>query len=169
MQITLLTHQRERQKSTGTGKLVKQALKEKCNIIEWHRKHPDSSLTSLDHSKTALVYPIPETATWPIKSLPEDIIPHIEHFIILDGTWQEAQKIYNRSPYLHSLFHYALSTQKKSAYKLRRNQRATGLCTAEVAMEILAVKGEDCFLKDLQRTFKIFNTLSETFAQNHEQ
>jgi len=158
MKIILLTHQREQQKKTGTGKLVKQILQENCDIIEWHRKQPNDTLTTLNPSKTALVYPIMETAKWPIIPLPEESIPQIEHFIILDGTWQEAQKMYNRSPYLHALPHYALSNQKKSEYTLRRNQKSIGLCTAEVAIEILKLNAQTPLSDRLQDAFTSFNT-----------
>ncbi|MFT2110053.1 DTW domain-containing protein [Marinomonas sp. 2405UD68-3] len=157
MKIILLTHQREQYKSTGTGQLVKQVLQESCDVIEWHRKQPNDTLTSIDHLRTALVYPIMETAKWPIKTLPEESIQQIEHFIILDGTWQEAQKIYNRSPYLHSLYHYALSNQKKSEYLLRRNQKSIGLCTAEVAIEILQLKAQNTLSDRLRDAFALFN------------
>ncbi|MCZ2720592.1 DTW domain-containing protein [Marinomonas sp. 15G1-11] len=158
MRITLLTHLRELNKCTATGPLVKQVLSTHCNIIEWRRKEPNKELMSLDPSTTALVFPVIETATWPISRLTETELPGIHHFIILDGTWQEAQKMYHKSPYLHSLPHYELNTEYQSEYRLRRNQKAVGLCTAEVAIEILKRKGLNKESGALYQRFTHFNT-----------
>ncbi len=157
MQITLLTHSRELVKTTGTGPIVKKVLSDKCHIIEWQRKIPDKIFASLDPLKTALVYPIKETAKWPISELTDAQLPNIEHFVILDGTWQEAQKMYHRSPYLHGLPHYAIRSQHRSEYQLRRNQKSVGLCTAEVVIEILRSKKCTELASLLHQRFTAFN------------
>jgi DTW domain-containing protein YfiP len=66
---------------------------------------------------------------------------HFDSCIIIDGTWQEAQKIYNKSPYLQTLPRLKIAGAKKSIYSLRRNQKESGLCTAECAAEVLKVSG----------------------------
>ncbi len=76
-----------------------------------------------------------------------------KNYIIIDGTWQQAQKIYNRSPYLKALPAVKIPVNKPSAYHLRRNQRAGCLCTAECAIEILKVSGFSMLANDLQSMF----------------
>ncbi len=71
-----------------------------------------------------------------------DDISQIENFIILDGTWQEAGKIYNKSPYLKEMRTFTLKSKNKSVYNLRRNQKDGGLCTAECVIELLKMKGD---------------------------
>lgn len=65
-----------------------------------------------------------------------------DSYIVIDGTWQEAQKIYNKSPYLKSLPTLKIETDQKSVYTLRRNQKQNALCTAEIVIEVL--KNEAC-------------------------
>ncbi|ARD21763.1 tRNA-uridine aminocarboxypropyltransferase [Shewanella japonica] len=62
--------------------------------------------------------------------------------ILIDATWQEARKIYNRSDYLKALQKISISSQHESIYQLRRNQVEGGLCTAECAAHILLASGE---------------------------
>ena len=137
MNFILLTHERELAKKTGTGVLVKNALKDTCRIITWSRTEPDPFLVNLSLESTLLIYP----SEYANKSAMNESIElqHLQYetFVIIDGTWQEAKKIYNRSPYLHALQHYTLEVDYSSRYTLRRNQKNIGLCTAEVVLELL--------------------------------
>jgi DTW domain-containing protein YfiP len=79
-----------------------------------------------------------------------------KHYILIDSTWQEARKIYNRSHYLHSLPCVHLPVEQASRYSLRRNQQANGLCTAETAMALLARDGDKASLARLDQRFNVF-------------
>lgn len=156
MYFILLTHSRELNKKSATGPLVKQALNSQCDVIEWSRTEPDSRLTSkLDATKALLIYPETHSNALVIKD--SKALVEFNTFIILDGTWQEARKIYNRSPYLHSLAHYPLEVDYQSSYQLRRNQKNTGLCTAEVAIELLNQKNELVPASKLKGLYNRFN------------
>lgn len=69
-------------------------------------------------------------------------------FIMLDGSWREAKKIFRKSPYLNNL--PVLSIEPQSfihadylpKYQLRTSEKVNQLCTAEVAAQVLAVAGE---------------------------
>jgi len=63
-------------------------------------------------------------------------------FILLDGTWAEARKMFRRSPYLAALPVLSLQPERLSEYKLRRSRRVEHLCTSEVAALCLALAGE---------------------------
>ena len=63
-------------------------------------------------------------------------------FILLDGTWAEARKMFARSPCLAALPVLSLRPDQLSAYKLRRSRRSDHLCTVEVAALCLALAGE---------------------------
>lgn len=157
MHFILLTHSRELSKNTATGPLVKQLMQDQCEIIEWSRTQPDPRLTDLlDSSKTLLIYPETDKSIEPLQG--QDDISEFNTFIILDGTWQEARKIYNRSPYLYSLKHYSLDISIPSRYQLRRNQKSMGLCTAEVAIALLQQKGEAQQANQLESQFFAFNS-----------
>ena len=54
-------------------------------------------------------------------------------FILLDGTWAEARKMFRKSPYLNHLPIISLHPDQISRYRLRRSSREDHFCTAEVA------------------------------------
>jgi len=63
-------------------------------------------------------------------------------FILLDGTWAEARKMFGRSPYLDRLPVLSLQPVRRSVYQLRRSRRGDHLCTSEVAALCLALAGD---------------------------
>lgn len=129
--IFLLTHPREMDRPSNTGRLVKEVMGDRAKVVIWRRKEPDEALLKhIANHSTALLYPSVETATMPGSA-------DFESFITIDSTWQEARKIYNHSPYLQTLPKVTLSPQESSIFSLRRNQLENGLCTAECVKELL--------------------------------
>ncbi|MEQ1683359.1 MAG: tRNA-uridine aminocarboxypropyltransferase [Burkholderiaceae bacterium] len=63
-------------------------------------------------------------------------------FILLDGTWAEARKMFGRSPCLDHLPVLSLHPGQISQYKLRRSRRDDHFCTSEVAALCLSLVGE---------------------------
>ena len=63
-------------------------------------------------------------------------------FILLDGTWSEARKIFRKSPYLDRFPVLSLRPEQLSRYKLRRSTHDHHFCTSEVAGLCLALAGE---------------------------
>jgi DTW domain-containing protein YfiP len=151
MKIWLLTHSEELKKESGTGKLVKEILTDQCHIIIWARKEPNQDLLALDPLNTAIVYLKSPTSL----TLEKEEVCHLQNIIILDGTWQQARKMYNQSPYLARFPHYEIQGES-SAYTKRRNQKEAGLCTAEVAIHLLK-EANDPQTKKLQARFSDFN------------
>jgi DTW domain-containing protein len=132
MKIWLLTHSEELKKTTGTGKLVKDVLNNQCEIVIWSRVAPCKAILDLPPANTLLIY-LCENVEHTYHSDDPLIVDNI---IILDGTWQQARKMYNQSPYLKQFKHYEIE-DTQSVYKKRRNQKSQGLCTAEVAIHLL--------------------------------
>jgi DTW domain-containing protein len=63
-------------------------------------------------------------------------------FILLDGTWAEARKMFGRSPCLNHLPVLSLQPDQLSQYKLRRSCRGDHFCTSEVAALCLNLAGD---------------------------
>ena len=63
-------------------------------------------------------------------------------FVLLDGTWPEARKMFRKSPYLNHLPVLSLQPQHISRYKLRRSRRDDHFCTSEIAALCLELAGE---------------------------
>lgn len=152
MKFWLLTHSEEIKKHTGTGRLVKEALIEDCEVLIWSRIEPDNSISKLSTSNTILIYPQDGLRH---ETTPVSDINAIENIIIIDGTWQQAKKMYNQSPYLKAFQHREI-TGVTSIYNKRRNQKSTGLCTAEVVIHLLKEQGHP-MAKPLLESFLAFN------------
>lgn len=149
MKIYLLTHQREFKRPSNTGKIITDTDSSIAEAILWERKDPSKEiLRSIEDENTVLLFNNPEA-----EIITDELA--YDNFIILDGTWQEAKKIYNKSPYLRDIKTINLQTGRKSIYKLRRNQKENGLCTAECVSELLRLKG-----KEVQAT-KVHTALRE--------
>jgi DTW domain-containing protein YfiP len=176
--LYLLTHSRELQKDTNTGALVVQALaastKVRVELIEWQRKAPDQRLLALSAAQQlGLVYPLQADTTKDcyllqqgqyqpqnpaaVIELASRVNEAVKHWVLLDATWQEAAKMLRQSPYLQSCYRLAIKPDTPSLYKLRRNQKAGALCTAEVVMELLHQIGLNNEKEQLRLLFEEFN------------
>ncbi|MDX8387880.1 MAG: tRNA-uridine aminocarboxypropyltransferase [Ghiorsea sp.] len=150
MNIYLLTHQRELERKTNTGQLVAEVLENHCKVFMWERTSPNLELLNrIKHENIALVYPCEGSVTLNTKA-------SFESIIIIDATWQEAQKMYNHSPYLKDLEKITLNRNLPSVYTLRRNQRSSGLCTAECAVEILNHCGNQTYANLIEENLTQF-------------
>ena len=153
MHIWLLTHSEELKKENGTGQLVKQTLPSQCSVIVWQRKLPAKDILALPSHSTILIYPNDNThdhCQW------TGDLTTVEHIILLDGTWQQARKMYNQSPYLQRFLTYEIQGQT-STFQRRRNQLPHGLCTAESVSYLLHQAGQEQSAKRLEQVFLSHN------------
>jgi DTW domain-containing protein YfiP len=77
-------------------------------------------------------------------------------FILLDGTWAEARKMFGRSPYLDHLPVLSLQSGQTSQYRLRRSRRDDHFCTSEVAALCLSLAGESVAEQTLEAYLDVF-------------
>lgn len=171
MHIILLTHQRESLKKTNTGQLVLLQSGIDVTRIIWNRSSPDAWLLRIiAMGSVFLLYPeyvnsdqlSPDQLSGSTDSLESDDIDCRQastsqtSFIIIDSTWQEARKIFNRSPYLASVPRITLAPSKKSLFNLRRNQITGGLCTAESVVALLRMNHHNHLANKLETDFYRF-------------
>jgi DTW domain-containing protein YfiP len=150
MKFTLLTHFKEFEKRSNTGRLVVDVLGNDAEQVRWDRmKPPAGLLKEIETGGVALVYPgaIDEN---------DGDLTGITHFILIDGTWLEARKIHQRSPYLQKVRRVNISPVGKSRYNLRKNQKEACLCTAECVVEILRSTGNLAAADQLEESFLMF-------------
>lgn len=151
IKIHLLTHKKELERKTSTSTVVADVLKGRCETVVWERKNPDPRFdTELSVEDTVLVYKSE-------NGISAEELGDIQNFILLEGTWQESRKIYNRSPYLKKYRVLCIEPGFESEYALRRNQVKAGLSTAETVIEILKYKGDDTVAVTLHDAFVCFN------------
>ena len=79
-------------------------------------------------------------------------------FVLLDGTWSEARKMFRKSPYLDHLPVLSLHPDQVSNYRLRRSARESHFCTSEVAALCLALAGETHAAESLAAWLDVFTT-----------
>jgi DTW domain-containing protein len=77
-------------------------------------------------------------------------------FILLDGTWAEARKMFGRSPYLDALPVLSLAPEQPSQYQLRNSGRDDHLCTSEVAALCMGLAGEPAVDATLSAYLAVF-------------
>lgn len=159
MKITLLTHERELERPSNTGALALSVAGGHDGVVVrsvWSRVAPDQDLVNLlACGEACLVYPESEVECAEVSREVE--LEACEHFVLLDATWQEARKMFNRSPYLKAAHRVSLAPSAVSRFVLRRNQKSDGLCTAECVIEIMRSKGHLELAARMQARFDLFN------------
>ncbi|RNC71772.1 MAG: DTW domain-containing protein [Desulfuromonadales bacterium] len=156
MKFTLLTHSKEFAKRSNTGRLVVDVLGSAAEQVRWDRARPPAGLLEeIEAGGVALIYPGPADEAG-------GDLTGIGHVILIDGTWHEARKIHQRSPYLQKVRRVCLKPVEKSVYNLRKNQKESGLCTAECVIEILRSTGNSEDAERLQERFLAFIRPLET-------
>lgn len=156
MKFTLLTHFKELDKRSNTGRLVVDVLGSAAEQVRWDRTKPPTRLVEeIESGGVALIYPggADETGC---------DLKGIKQVILIDSTWHEARKIHQKSPYLQKVRRVGLNPAEKSVYNLRRNQKESGLCTAECVIEILRCTGNNEDAERLQERFLAFIRPFET-------
>lgn len=148
MHIYLVTHEKELTRRSNTGKLVQQFLQGDCDTVTWRRTQPDAQLlAAIDTGNIAILSPDAEEGR---------CISEFDSFVLLDSTWQEANKMFRRSDYLQALPKVSLQTEKPSEFVLRANQLEGGLSTVECVIELLQLRERNAEAEQLQQIFRQF-------------
>lgn len=144
-------------KPTNTGRLIADIAKVNY-AFTWHRTEPDSGFIALiEDPQYQPIIIFPHEYAEPsrcINSVPDNSKKPL--FIMLDGTWREARKMFRKSAYLHNLPVLGVTPDAVSEYKLREAAHEHQLCTAEVGVEVLRVAGEVYAAKQLAHYFNVF-------------
>lgn len=168
-QIWILSSQKEVIRPTNTARLIKLVNKDSTEIFVWERTvQPDKLIELIEGGDfdVYLLFPADEENKHREKKFEKD--NRRTAFIIIDGTWQEARKIFNRSPYLRELPLLTLNLDNESSFKLRRGIPEGGICTIEAAMKVLELNGEHSFAKALEETFELFQRSYKAGASGHK-
>ncbi len=131
-------------KPSNTGRLIADILPDTQAFL-WARTAVDPALIAAIQDPTRQPYVVfPEKYAEPprqvLNQLPISDKPPL--FILLDGTWTEAKKMFRKSPYLAGLPMLSLNVTNTSDYLLREAQRPEQHCTVEVAAALLQQAGD---------------------------
>ncbi|MBC3249957.1 DTW domain-containing protein [Serratia fonticola] len=145
-------------KPSNTGRLIADILPDTL-AFTWSRTEIDPGLLAAINDPTRqpyVVFPASYAdADRPVvSSLPTGGKPPL--FIMLDGTWSEARKMFRKSPYLNQFPVFSLNVLASSDYLLRVASRPEQHCTAEVAAALLQQAGDEQAATGLSQHFNYF-------------
>ena len=145
-------------KPSNTGRLIADILPDTQAFL-WSRTEPEAALLAAVNDRERqpyVVFPAQQVGAG------RQVVNHIDPkgkpplFILLDGTWPEAGKMFRKSPYLESFPVLSLDLQTLSAYRLRESHGDGHHCTAEVAAALLHQAGDHVAAEGLSRHFALF-------------
>lgn len=154
----LLTHPKELYKPTNTGRLIVDAIAG-SEVFQWSRTEPDPAfLAELANPQIDPYIVFPEGEGYQDRMVEFEAKPgRAPVFIILDGTWRQARRIFRQSEYLQQVPVIQPSSMRQTRYNLRKPKEAHHLCTAEVAAVMLAQIGDAASADLLDAYFDLFN------------
>lgn len=182
-QVWLLTHPYEHFKPTNTGRLIRDVLPG-TRVFTWYRTAPDPELLALlaDPGYAPFIIFPDDQPDYAHRVVSMNAVPgrrrgdaeecagseqKIPAFIILDGTWRQARRMFRRSAYLADLPVLPLATDRLTRYRLRKPASSAHLCTAEVAVEVLRQAGDTEAAQVLDDYFDVFNDCYASSRRYH--
>jgi DTW domain-containing protein len=148
----------EPMKPSNTGRLIADILPDTL-AFGWSRTEPDAALlqaVQMSEYQPLVVFPAsyadPGRAV--LTEPPTTGKPPL--FIMLDGTWTEARKMFRKSPWLDGFPVMSLNVTTPSRYTLREAHGEGQHCTAEVAAALLEQAGDGEAASALYQHFEQF-------------
>ncbi|MDU1070283.1 tRNA-uridine aminocarboxypropyltransferase [Clostridium sp.] len=171
--ILILSTEREFRRPSNTARLLKLVNPDSTEFFLWERtKSPEKLIEHINNNffQTYILFPIDDdlqekdfinmnlSNNWNIdhKQSKYEISYKTPAFILLDGTWKEAAKMFRRSEYLKNITKISLKPSYNSEYTLRKGASNGELCTVEAAIEILKLNGELENAKIIKDVFDLF-------------
>ena len=157
--ICLLMGDIEPLKPSNTGWLIADVVPDTA-AFGWSRTAVDPALLALladPQWAPYLVFPGEYVAPERVVTELPQVAGKRPLFVLLDGTWSEARKMFRKSPYLDHLPVLSLQPEQLSRYRLRRSIRDEHLCTLEVAALCLALGGEPQAAEVLETYLDVFS------------
>lgn len=148
----------EPMKPSNTGRLIADVLPD-TEAFQWSRTEPPQALLDLvahPDYQPMVVFPASyaDAGREVLTAPPAGGKPPL--FIMLDGTWTEARKMFRKSPYLDALPVISVDLSRVSAYRLREAHAEGQYCTAEVAVALLDLADDLAAAKRLSDHFALF-------------
>lgn len=149
-------------KPSNTGRLIADVVADN-HAFQWERTvHDPALLALLTDERYAPIVVFPHQYAEPERCIhtPAEVPAvadgsRIPLFVMLDGTWREAKKMF-RSPYLQGLPVLGIQPDQASSYRLREAYHLHQLCTAEVGIEVLRRAGDEQAATALAGYFDLF-------------
>jgi len=182
--FVLLMYNTEILKPSNTGRLIADIIP-KTYAYLWSRTQVNNELVELLNDESWQPFIVfPSQYANKEQQVFKDRLPLLTHkkplFIMLDGSWREAKKMFRKSPYLNG-FPVVSFTPKNieetsdevqpisSRYQIRKATVKNQLATAEVAARILDMASEKENAQLLDLWFDVFNyRYQQSVCQNNK-
>ncbi|MCC8368303.1 DTW domain-containing protein [Xenorhabdus sp. PB61.4] len=165
----LIMFDTEPMKPSNTGKLIADVLPDTQAFL-WSRTEPDQRMLDVLRDPSRQPYLIfPDSYATPSRTVYQQL-PDTQKaplFIILDGTWPEARKMFRKSPYLDDIPLLSINSIAKIDYLLRMPSREEQHCTAEVAAAALELANDFEASQQLLNHFNHFREQYLAGKSNH--
>lgn len=165
IEFILLYHRDEIHKPTNSGRLIADLFPQHTTAFLWHRTEPDPALLNLleeRKQRLSILFPNTPTAQQQERQLraQEDIATagHQPHtFILLDGTWKQASKMFHQSLWLHKVPHFEIQQAAQRSFLVRHAKHDMQFATAEVTAMLLHSLGHEEPSQQLLSYYHSFN------------
>jgi len=163
----LLMYDTEVLKPSNTGKLIADLIPD-THAFLWSRTVIEPALVNLISNEEYQPYIVfPAEYAQENQQVLHQRIERVDHkkplFILLDGSWREAKKMFRKSPYLQGLPVLSIDPQSFISpdylpkYQIRNSAKNNQLATAEVAAQVLSVAGESKNAEMLDCWFDVYS------------
>lgn len=147
-------------KPSNTGRLIADVVPDTF-AFQWSRTEPEQAMIDI----------INDEQWQPFIIFPEEYVVERERvqtgqlkldpnkrllYILLDGSWREAKKIFKKSHWLQDLPVISFDPEVVSQYQIRTAAKENQLATAEVAALVLSHHGEQANAEILSCWFDVF-------------
>ena len=137
--VVFLQHPREHRMPIGTARMTNLGLaNSELHVAADLDSHPRVRALAESGPSTVLLFPGPGAIEpWALPDGPPTTL------VVLDGTWIQAQKMYERSEHLQRLTRVAFAPAAPGAYRIRREPAAHCLATVEAVVQVLGRLEDD--------------------------
>lgn len=169
----LLYHLSEIHKPTNSGRLIADLFPHNTHAFLWSRTEPPVQLLNFIHDSERdcrILFPDKHrqytnsklentaNAVQSINSQTQSSKPRKLTFIILDGTWKQASKMFHQSRWLSHLNTLEINTDQQRSFLLRKSQHQQQFATAEVVSMLLHQTALTDAAEQLMCYYQAFNT-----------
>ena len=180
--FAIVMHDAEVLKPSNTARLIADVVPNTTAFM-WSRTEPNTELLALLNTPKYQPFVIfPEQYVAPTRKVYLNQIPNLESeeftqettskaktplFVLLDGSWREAKKMFRKSPYLDAfpvlslnrdnLSQTSQASENLAGNYIREAEVDNQFATAQVAAQLLALNGEKQASQHLSLWFDLFN------------
>lgn len=158
--FVLILHRDELFKPTNSGRLIADCFPDNTYAFCWSRLEPDPALIALlndPERRCFIVFPADDASERPVHSQVNIQDKRRTTFIMLDGTWKQARRMYNLSPWLAAIPALKINPDARAAYVSREAAFDHYLSTAESAALALDAAHDAQASQLLFNWFTVFN------------